>query len=133
MISCSISFYLATTQMIPSHSVASGPDYIDVNWAHPIFRPERYQLNYLCTMKPTYTPGHDKNNYVMANAQNLSSDATSVTIPDLRPDSICMLFLLAVYNPASIDSAITITGTTLANEDTRKINPGLDYFKITLI
>ena len=109
--------------MIRSHSVASGPHYVELNWIHPKFQPERYQLKYVCTSKPTCTPSHDTNNYVMAKARNLSSDTTSVTIPNLRQSSICLLFLLAVYNPASIDSGITILGTT-SDEDTMKINSG---------
>ena len=109
-------FHLATAEMIRSHSVASGLDSVKLNWTHPKFRPERYQLNYVCTMKPTCTPRNDTNHYITTKTQNLSSDATSVTIPDLRPSSVCMLILLAVYNPASIDSGIAITGTTL-NED----------------
>ena len=122
MNSYSNSFYLATTQMIDAHSVTSGPHYVELNWCRPKFQPERYQLNYVCTMKPTCTPGHAENNYVMIKIQNLSSDSTSITIPDIRSSSICMLILLAVYNPASIDSGIAITGTTL-HEDPRKINP----------
>ena len=116
-------FYLATTQMIGDHSVAPGPHYIELNWCLPKFLPERYQIKYVCTMKPTYTPDHSENNYVMTNTQNLSSDSTSITISDIRSSSICMLILLAVYNPASIDTGIAITGTTL-DEDPRKISPG---------
>ena len=109
--------------MIRSHSITSGPHYIELNWCDPKFLPERYQLKYVCTMKPTCTTGHGKGNYVMTKAQNLSSDSTSVTISDIRSSSICMLILLAVYNLASIDSGIAITGTTL-DEDPRKVNPG---------
>ena len=121
--SYSNSFFLATTQMIRDHSVAPGPHYIELNWCLPKFRPERYQLQYVCTMKPTCTRDYAENNYVITKAQNLSSDSTSVTISDIRSSSICMLILLAVYNPASIDTGIAITGTTL-DEDPRKISPG---------
>ena len=100
--------------MIRTHSLASGSDYVELNWTHPKFLPERYQLNYVCTMKPPCAPNRDMNHSVTRNAQNLSSDTTSVRVSDLRPSSICMLFLLAVYNPASIDSGIWVTGTTLS-------------------
>ena len=126
------SFFSATREMIISHSVAPGPDYIHLKWTHPNFRPEKYKLKYVCTLKPTCTPSHDINDYIMTNAQDLCSDTTSVTISDLHPSSNCMVFLIAVYNPASIDSGITITGTTL-DEDTRKINPGLSYSWIALV
>ena len=56
--SYSNSFYLGTAQMIRSHFVGSGPDYVQLNWTHPKFQPERYQLKYVCTMKPTYMPSH---------------------------------------------------------------------------
>ena len=124
MISYSNSFYLATRRMIRSHSVTSGPNYVQLNWTRPNFQPGRYQLKYVCTLKPTCTPGRDVNNYVLTKAQNLTSNATSVTIHNLCPNSICILFLLAVYNPASIDSGITKLETTL-DEDTRKTNSGM--------
>ena len=124
VISYSNSFYLATRQMIYSHSIASGPDYVQLKWSRPNFQPERYQLMHVCTLKPTCTPGHGINNYVMTKMQNLTSNTTSVTIPNLRPSSICILFLSAVYNLASIDSGITTLGTTL-DEDRRKTNSGM--------
>ena len=117
--------------MIRSHSVASGPDYVKLNWTHPKFQPERYKLKHVCTMKPTCTPRNATNQYITTKTQILSSDTTSVTIADLRPSSICMLILLAVYNPASIDSGIAITGTTL-DEDGREINSGLHNFITTV-
>ena len=107
--------------MIRNHSLASGMDYVELNWTHPKFLPERYQLKYMCTMKRTCAPNHNINQSVMTNAQNLSSNTTSVRVFDLRPSSICMLFLLAVYNPASIDSGIWVFGRTLS-EDTSKRN-----------
>ena len=121
----SFHLHVATAQMIHSHSVASGQDYVKLNWTHPKFQPERYHLKHVCTMMPTCTPRNDTNQYITTRTQNLSSDTTSVTVSDLRPSSICMLILLAVYNPASIDSGIAITGSTL-DEHAREINPGLN-------
>ena len=72
-------------------------------------------------MKTAVTLSHDKHHSITTNKQNLSSGTTSVTIHDLRPRSICMLFLLAVYNPASIDSGIAIIGSTL---DAREVQSG---------
>ena len=119
-------------QMIRSHSLASGSDYVKLNWTHPKFQPESYQLKYVCTMKPTCTTRNDTDEYITTKTENLSSNTTSVTIPDLRPSSICMLILLAMYNPASIDTGIAIIVTTL-DVDAREINPGLHYFIIPLI
>ena len=107
--------------MIRTHSLASGLDYVELNWTHPKFLPERYQLDYMCIVKPTCTPNQEMGQSVTTSEQNLSSDTTSVRISNLHPNSICMLFLLAVYNPASIDSGIVITGTTF-DEGTSKRN-----------
>lgn len=125
-------FIPATMQMIRSHSIASGADFVKLNWAHPQFQPERYQVNYVCTRKPACTPTNDANQYITTKTTNLSSDTNSVTIPNLRPSTICMLFLLAVYNPASIDAGIAITGGTL-DENEREISPGWRCFMMTLI
>ena len=107
--------------MIRLDSFVSGLDYFKLNWTHPKFLPEKYRLNYFCTVKPTSTIKHGKNNSFMENAQNLSSNTTSVRISELRPNSICMVFLLAVYNPASIDSGIAITGMTSSGDTSKKI------------
>ena len=70
-------------------------------------------------MEPTGVPNHERNDSIKENAQNLSSNTTLVRISNLHPSSNCRLLLLAVYNPASIDSGIVITGTT-SEEDTSK-------------
>ena len=111
--------------MIPSHSVTFGPDYVKLNWTRPKYRPERYQLKKVCTIKPTYTPSNDIMNYVMTKTQNLSSE-----ISDLRRSSVCILILLVVYNPASIDTGIDITGATV-DEDASKTNSGLLFHNKT--
>ena len=110
--------------MIRLHSLVSGSDYINLNWTRPEFLPGMYQLKFAVTMKPLRTSIHNMNDSVVAKTLNLSSTTTSVNISGLRPSSICKINLLAVFNPASIDSGITILGTTL-DEGTRKINSGL--------
>ena len=101
--------------MVCIHSLATGSHYIELNWTRPRFLPEKYILyvQYACTLKPRCRFKNDKNKYGKTNAQCLTSDTTSVTISELRPKSECRLLLFAVYNPASIDSGIVITGTTL--------------------
>ena len=111
-------FQLATERMIRSHFVGSGLDFVEVNWTRPKHLPERYQLSYLCTAKPPCTLKKDRSNYETRRMRNLSSDCNSVKIPDLRPNSICILILLAVYNPASIDAGLAILGAVL-DEDAR--------------
>ena len=113
--------------MIRAHSVSFGRDYVTLNWTHPRFQPERYELSYVCTMKLICTSSHETNRSITTKTQNLSSDITSVRITDIHPGSICMIFLFALYNPASIDFGITITGTTV-DEDAANIDSGLKYF-----
>ena len=81
-------------------------------------------------MKPTYKPSNDRMNYVTTTTETLSSDTTSFTISDLRRGSICILILLAVYNPANIDTGIAITGATL-DQDTSKRKSGCFFHKKT--
>ena len=95
---------LATRQMIPELLFDSGSDYVQVNWIRPKFLPEMYKLNYVCSMKPTYMP-------LLEKVLNLCSNTTSFRIYNLHASSICSLCLFAVYNPASIDPGIVITGT----------------------
>ena len=125
------SFCLATTKMIDSHSVVSGKDHIMLKWRRPRFQPERYQLTYKCTMNTTSKPSQDTNHSINAKTQNVSSNITSFTISGLLPSSIYLLILLAVYNPASIDTGIAITATTLSA--TWKIYTGLYSFIITFV
>ena len=117
--------------MIRSHSVTSGTNYVKLKWTHPRFRPERFQLKYVCTMKSTCAPSQDTNHSIMTKTQNLTSRTTLFTIYDLHPSSICILTLLAIYNPASIDKGITLTGTTL--DGASKICSGLLSFIIIFV
>ena len=109
--------------MIHSHNLTYGSDYVELHWTHPKFLPERYKLKYMFTMKHTCTPNYDRNIYETRDTQSLTTDTNSFRISGLRPSSICKLNLVAVYNPASIDSGIEIT-TTTPDEDTSKRNNG---------
>ena len=117
--------------MVRPHTFVSGLDYVRLNWTRPKFPPEQYQFSFVCTRNPTCAPIQDMDNSILGNMQFLSSDTTFVRISGLGPSSSCTLFLLAVYNPASIDSGISITGMTL-HEDTRKRNPCLGDYVINL-
>ena len=82
-------------------------------------------------MNTTSKPSQDSNHSINAKTQNVSSNITSFTISGLLPSSIYLLTLLAVYNPASIDTGIVITATTLSA--TWKIYTGLYSFIITFV
>ena len=125
------SIHLATRQMIHTYSAATGLHYLELNWNHPRFLPQRYQLKYMCTMKNMYKYKNVNENYYLEGTKNLTSNTTSARISNVYPGSICTIFLLAVYNPASIDSGIEITKGTL-REYISKRNSGLNDFIITL-
>ena len=108
-----IYMYLATRQMIHIYPLATGLDYIKMNWTNPRFSPERYQLKYLCTMKGISKYQAGQIIYIVNMTKNLSSTTTSVIISDLYPSRICTVILLAVYNPASNDKGIAFEGVTL--------------------
>ena len=112
----------ATSIMIPAHSLTSGQDYIELTWKRPQYTPERYQLTYLSFTKRPCT--HESHDFLNTRMLNLSSDTTTITITDLCPDSIYLMNFIAAYNPASIDSGITATAETLA-ENIRKCSCGI--------
>ena len=103
---------IATRQMIQAYFLSNGSDYVEIHWTYPKFLPERYQLKYMCALKAISRSEEEENDYLVSNIRNLTSDTTLVRVTDLPPRSFCVLVLLAVYNPASIDSGIVITGTT---------------------
>ena len=104
---------LATRLMIHVYSIATGLDFIELKWTNPKFSPERYQLKYMCAMKSTSKSKAGNINYFVNKTINLSSVTTSVIIFDLHPSSICTVILLAVYNPASMDTGIAFKRGTL--------------------
>ena len=118
--------------MIHAYSLATGLDYVEVNWTHPRFLPESYQLKYRCAVKVTSNYKAVNKIYITGRTKNLTSDSISFRIFNLRPGSTCTLILLAVYNPASIDSGVVITGNT--DEQPSKRNSGLcDFIRTHLV
>ena len=111
------SFPLATRLMIRRYSLSFGFGYFEINWTKPRFLPEWYEAthHYICTMKTT--PAFK---YVITNQHYLSSGTTSFRISNLCIRSAWKLILKAVYNPASIDSGISITGPTLSKARGKK-------------
>ena len=100
--------------MIHLHSLVTESNYVKLNWTRPKFLPEMYQLKFAVTMKPIYASIQETSDSVVTKTVNLSSEITSVKISSLLPRSICTMNLLAVFNPASIDSGLAITGTAVA-------------------
>ena len=98
--------------MIPEYSVSTGRDHVELKWTNPKLLPESYQVKYMCGVKATSTPSLGMKIYLVKNIQSLNPDTNSVRLSHLRQGSTCVLILIAVYNPASIDAGITIAGIT---------------------
>ena len=128
-----LSIRLATRQMIHHYSLTRGLRYLELKWIRPKFLPEKYQLKYQCTAgcnKKLLKCKNVEEKYILQETKNLTSNTTLVRISNLQPGTICRLFLLAVYNPASIDSGIAIKRTTL-RESTSKLFSVVNYFTLT--
>ena len=97
--------------MIRTYSIVSGLNYVELNWTHLKFLPQKYQLKYMFTMKARRTSENVKKNCHVTRTKNLCYDTTSARKSDLCPSSNYTLILVAVYNPASIDSGIKIEKT----------------------
>ena len=102
--------------MITKCSLTSASNYVELVWKSPPYPPARYEVTYLCIIKSTCLHIQNNSLVVSVNARllKLSSDGTFIRILGLRPDSLCVLKLLAFYNSASIDPGIVITLKTLA-------------------
>ena len=87
--------------MVSFSKVNSGTEFIEVFWTAPRYPPYWYQqtttCRYLC----------DQEIYYLSEVQIDSSHASSVTY-DLHPGSVCLIKLIAFYNPASIDPGIQL-------------------------
>ena len=109
--------------MIPTHSLTriSGSDFVELIWTSPQYQPERYSMNYLCIILKGSFPNCSIADFVSARMRNLSSDSTSIRIRDLHSNTICVLNLVALFNPASIDPGIVIALKTLAENACKSI------------
>lgn len=96
-------------------------------WNSPQYHPERYELTYLCIANSTCCPEtcHEP---ILVNSRilNLNSDSTSFRLFDIRAFSVCVLRLVAIFNPASIDSGIVFTAKMIA-ANTSKLKSRLGF------
>ena len=111
---CIFIFYpsLATSQMISTATHTFGPNYIQLMWTWPKYFPEEYKLKYVCVMSNPSGNLSSSMDIIKTMTRFLTSDSCSIKISDLRPNTMCFLNLIAVYNPASSDTGIVITVTT---------------------
>ena len=86
-----------------------------MTWNSPQYHPERYELTYLCIANSTRCPESCHEPMVVSTRiLNLGSYSTSFRLLDFRTYSVCVLRLVAIFNPASIDSGILFTARMLA-------------------
>lgn len=91
-----------------------GPDHVQVSWTPPQFQPYWYQQITSCNLLCDHRTYHLTE--VLVDAY-----LTKTTTAHLRPGSICVIKLTAIYNPASIDPGLgIIVHTTYTSKE---INP----------
>ena len=97
-----ISFYVATKRMTTFDEVFQGENEISISWTPPIVLPINLIHTVSCKLwcdPTTY--------YLTETATTRLNHST--TFAALQPGSICLIRLLAVYNPASIDPGIGLS------------------------
>ena len=105
----------ATSLMIVNYSLKSESDHVQIMWSSPQYRPEKYEFTYLCITNSTCLR-RSCHKPIVASIRilKLGSDSTFIRIQDISPNSTCVMKLVAVFNPASIDSGIVFTAKTSA-------------------
>ena len=103
-------FNAATSLMINPRQTESRPDFIEVKWDSPLHKPLAYKAAFVCTLIG------NKSNYLSFQLKNMDSETSSIRVSKLLPETICKMKLIAVYNPASIDSGITFEATTSSKQ-----------------
>ena len=98
--------------------IITDTSHFQIYWTAPIYPPLMYKMTTSCKFLC-----EDKTYYLTEIM--IDSMQTSSTTDNLRPGSACLIKLLAVYNPASIDPGIGLSAhTQLASKR-------LYYFVIT--
>ena len=117
--------------MISNVSVTSGFDYVELRWNIPRYPPERYKVTYLCSINCTWISncGIDRIVNLTTSNKHVTPKNNFIKLPKPTPKCICTLKLVAVYNPASIDSGIVITYKALAAANTSKFTFVQDFHK----
>ena len=93
---------IATALMIRNVSVTAGDDFIHITWSAPKILPTSYQVYFSCCLIHTGTE------YMQVKLE-ASPFYTMLIVDQLFLGSRCVITLLAIYNPASIDDGITHT------------------------
>ena len=92
--------------MIDARLSAYGSDFVEVRWSSVLYMPERYQVTFSCRLES------NNSHYVSAKIANISPENCLLRVSKLFPGTVCVINLIAVYNPASIDEGITLICNT---------------------
>ena len=92
--------------MVRFDKVNKGKDFIKVFWTAPMYLPYWYEQTTSCR----YLCRHET--YFLKEVRIDLLHTSSLTY-DLHPGSVCLMKLIAFYNPASIDPGIMLLSHTL--------------------
>ena len=105
----------ATSQIIRMKPPTGSLNNVGISWNRPLYDPIKYHIAYSCRLKKQSSA------YVNKKFSHIQFSTTLITVPDLMPNSICEVTLIAVYNPASInDPGISITINTLETYERKR-------------
>ena len=88
---------------------------IFISWTPPVFKPIRYIHTVSCKLLC------DPTTYYLSESET-SRIYHSTVISVLQPGSVCLVKLLAEYNPASVDYGIGLSAQTLFSGKGQMIN-----------
>ena len=92
--------------MTAFHEIISGVNNLMIYWTRPQFPPIEYKQIISCKLLC------DHRTYYLAEAILDGTVCSSNTLV-LKPGSVCLINLIAVYNPASIDPGVGLSAHTL--------------------
>ena len=92
--------------MVSFDNVNKGIKIIEVSWTTPRYLPYWYQQTTSCRLLC------DQESYYLTEVE-VDSSRTASYAKDLLPGSVCLIKLIAVYNPASNDPGIMLFVSTL--------------------
>ena len=88
--------------------VSSGVDFITVEWSKPKYTPISLEYKVLCGFEC------DERLHLKTSG-NLSKNTTRLVVTDLKPNSMCKIILLALYNPETYDHGLVRYYSTLSS------------------